>query len=111
MRPLTAEQREHIEETRAYRFSGDRYPDRVNERSRLHTALLRHTTQDRFERGRIERGRASERRVDRAQVLVHILDAQMLRDRCLVVVERVGQQEPADGYELVELLRSRFQEL
>src|SRR4051812_29476803 len=50
VRPLTAEQRQHVEQTWAYRFSRDGYPHSVNERSGLHTTLVGDATQCGFER-------------------------------------------------------------
>src|SRR5688572_23416689 len=67
----TAEQREHLEQSRAYRFSRHRDTRGVYQRSRFHTSRIRHHTQRGFDRDRVERRKLGTGGIERSQSIGH----------------------------------------
>src|SRR5206468_311438 len=101
---------EHLEQSRTYCFSRDRYTDRVNQCSRLHTARLGRGAQRGLGRRLIEMLHPRKCRVDGRQMLPHPADTQMLVDRGGVVLDRVGEKKPPVSDQIVEPLRARLQQ-
>src|SRR5580765_182082 len=111
MNLIGTEQGEHVEDARTYCFTRDRYTDRVNQYSRLHTPRLGCRTQRRFHRRLIEVLEPGERRVERSEMLAHSLDPYVLVDRGLVVLDRIRKEEASVHHEIVEPFDARLQQL
>ena len=78
-------------------FPGHRHSHRVNERRRLHTSRVGNRAQRRLDRRRIERlaARQTPRRAPRDVRRRHRC-SKMLRDRRLVVLDRIREKESAE---------------
>src|SRR5437868_4119778 len=88
-----ADERDSLEEARAYRFSRHRHSAGVNERSGLHTARVRDRSQRRLERHRIECGDFGKRGVERLEMLVHMRAVQMLLDGGRIVLNGFSEEK------------------
>ena len=111
MSPPTAEQREHLEQSRAYRFTRTGNPHGMDERRRSHTARVGHRAQRGFRGHDVERGQLRERRVNRDQMLAHSVSTQMFLHGRRVVLHRVREEEPPLRHEVVQAPGARLQQL
>src|SRR4051812_46473260 len=111
MHALATDQAQHFEEPGTYRFSGHRDTYGVNQRSRLHTARIGNSAQRQLGRCDVETVEHVECGIEREQMPVHSLDAQMLCYCSGVVLDGVDEKEPRLHRELIEALRARTEQL
>ena len=78
---VAADEGEHFEQSRAYRFSRDCDTRGMNERSGFHTTRLGRSAQCGLDRDRIERGQRLERGRKREEMFPHSVDPHVPGDR------------------------------
>ena len=86
---VAANERQHLEESRAYRFSRDRHTNGVDQRSRLHISRAGYRPHGRFRRDGIEGWQRRQRRCKSLQMGRHAGAAEVLVHRGLVVLQGV----------------------
>jgi len=90
---VAANEGEHIEQTRAYRFARSCYTGGVDHSSRLHTTRLGRRAHRGFDRRRLERGQRGQRRIERQQMLAHPGHTHVLGERRFVVLDRAREEQ------------------
>src|SRR5438445_3286209 len=108
---VAADEGEHFEQSRAYRFSRDCDTRGMNERSGFHTTRLGRSAQCGLDRDRIERGQRLERGRKREEMFPHSVDPHVPGDRSFVVRDRVREEEATLRDEVAEPPRPRLEQL